>query len=630
MNPVASMKFLSFNISFIYREMYLNISLIKGIILQTVPSSRTRNLLIYMSKYQIIELILVFNMNLLPLISTMINRIISISNSLELRKECGALFYIMKIDLLPAILLKTVTKSGVLVKLIDILNFSDDNQLSKSVIWTIMSIVRWNNELYIMFKQFNGFKILYYHFNNPNKSHHNLFYMAGNALIQLSYSGDVISDGSILLTVLSVCSNWYRTNYLTLQKMLDFLTHISMQMCLQLHWKHVETIIKCLGYLFNIADDKRFYDIHKFGEIISHIANKINDIQKNNLFLSWLNQNRIFRKLIYFLDHRKKINTELLKALFDIEQISSDKDRYHKKLIKYGILNKYHSLLVIVEESNSQNMFPLSCQNQLQWLDILCTCLHITLMQLFTSYNVSKAINIGRKSKIGQALVKLILHPDLIIASCATATINDFIMENPECPTLCLFDGIADNLCLLMNKLLQTEYYVSFSSILTLLIYLNRIGYFIIKTTVNNSTNFITSIVLAGGPYLYSKICMKYAFSRSGKESMIVIRSFCQLFRTYKEYSIAKKFITFSLQYGVTSKDVSVLQQIQSNINDGNCAYCAMSGNVCKLKACTGCITTSYCSRLCQKKDWNTCHRQTCNRTWYKHYRNLRKVLFHQ
>eukprot|EP01084_Bolivina_argentea_P128814 227618_1 len=35
-----------------------------------------------------------------------------------------------------------------------------------------------------------------------------------------------------------------------------------------------------------------------------------------------------------------------------------------------------------------------------------------------------------------------------------------------------------------------------------------------------------------------------------------------------------------------------------------------------KLQVCSGCMTSWYCSRQCQKKDWKNGHNRQCDRSW--------------
>ena len=43
------------------------------------------------------------------------------------------------------------------------------------------------------------------------------------------------------------------------------------------------------------------------------------------------------------------------------------------------------------------------------------------------------------------------------------------------------------------------------------------------------------------------------------------------------------------------------------------------------LKACSGCMKVGYCSKKCQKIDWNKRHRFKCDRSWNRD--NLSVVL---
>ena len=47
-----------------------------------------------------------------------------------------------------------------------------------------------------------------------------------------------------------------------------------------------------------------------------------------------------------------------------------------------------------------------------------------------------------------------------------------------------------------------------------------------------------------------------------------------------------------------------------------------------KHKACSGCMKVAYCSRMCQKLDWNAKHRNECNRSWDSLHSALKMTLF--
>eukprot|EP01084_Bolivina_argentea_P196256 336448_1 len=55
------------------------------------------------------------------------------------------------------------------------------------------------------------------------------------------------------------------------------------------------------------------------------------------------------------------------------------------------------------------------------------------------------------------------------------------------------------------------------------------------------------------------------------------------------------------------------------------CGQCLNKGK--KLKSCTGCMKTVYCSRICQKKHWNHIHRKQCDKYWISHYKLLRQTI---
>merc|ERR1712228_956544 len=60
---------------------------------------------------------------------------------------------------------------------------------------------------------------------------------------------------------------------------------------------------------------------------------------------------------------------------------------------------------------------------------------------------------------------------------------------------------------------------------------------------------------------------------------------------------------------------------IKIKLDGMNCSYCGSKG---KLMCCTGCMETTYCIRLCQKRDWKMNHRKSCKGRWLEYYKMLK------
>eukprot|EP01083_Nonionella_stella_P007606 21930_1 len=67
-------------------------------------------------------------------------------------------------------------------------------------------------------------------------------------------------------------------------------------------------------------------------------------------------------------------------------------------------------------------------------------------------------------------------------------------------------------------------------------------------------------------------------------------------------------------------------RKIKRKWNAMSCATCG--SNKIKLKCCIGCMNTVYCSRQCQKIDWNDTHRYKCSGIWTKPYYTLQMFVF--
>ena len=70
-----------------------------------------------------------------------------------------------------------------------------------------------------------------------------------------------------------------------------------------------------------------------------------------------------------------------------------------------------------------------------------------------------------------------------------------------------------------------------------------------------------------------------------------------------------------------------------TKMKEMRCAYCERNQSWRKLRPCTGCMHVVYCDRRCQKRHWNTDHRDSCSGTWsewssYKTFKSgLRRVF---
>ena len=59
------------------------------------------------------------------------------------------------------------------------------------------------------------------------------------------------------------------------------------------------------------------------------------------------------------------------------------------------------------------------------------------------------------------------------------------------------------------------------------------------------------------------------------------------------------------------------LRKLWSKLRCNNCGSNKCNNETSKvLKACIGCMKVGYCSKKCQKIDWNKRHRFTCDRSW--------------
>ena len=67
-------------------------------------------------------------------------------------------------------------------------------------------------------------------------------------------------------------------------------------------------------------------------------------------------------------------------------------------------------------------------------------------------------------------------------------------------------------------------------------------------------------------------------------------------------------------------------KRIKQKLNKLRCSYCGCSAN---LLSCTGCMSTFYCSKLCQKMDWKMTHSDNCDKHWSGrfHFDMLRQIL---
>merc|ERR1712228_187897 len=87
-------------------------------------------------------------------------------------------------------------------------------------------------------------------------------------------------------------------------------------------------------------------------------------------------------------------------------------------------------------------------------------------------------------------------------------------------------------------------------------------------------------------------------------------------------YKLALGFI--EIDEGLVLEEIDLLKGIWWN---AKCNYCQRSALYSKYKACTGCMKVVYCSRMCQKLDWNTEHRSECDRSWNSVYSALKTAL---
>eukprot|EP01084_Bolivina_argentea_P116709 207315_1 len=78
-------------------------------------------------------------------------------------------------------------------------------------------------------------------------------------------------------------------------------------------------------------------------------------------------------------------------------------------------------------------------------------------------------------------------------------------------------------------------------------------------------------------------------------------------------------------------KVLKLIEEVEEKWWNKKCNYCGMRADkngYKKHRACTGCMKLAYCSRECQKLDWNEEHRQQCDKSWNSLYGALRMCLF--
>eukprot|EP01084_Bolivina_argentea_P129536 228760_1 len=103
-----------------------------------------------------------------------------------------------------------------------------------------------------------------------------------------------------------------------------------------------------------------------------------------------------------------------------------------------------------------------------------------------------------------------------------------------------------------------------------------------------------------------------------------------------KEFFIAlrMKRCVYKLSNGYIEHDVLTTDHMLKQISyleglwwNAKCNSCRLKGSDKKHKACTGCMKVVYCSRRCQKLDWNTQHRNECDRSWKSIYGALKMTI---
>eukprot|EP01084_Bolivina_argentea_P187573 323059_1 len=120
---------------------------------------------------------------------------------------------------------------------------------------------------------------------------------------------------------------------------------------------------------------------------------------------------------------------------------------------------------------------------------------------------------------------------------------------------------------------------------------------------------------------------------------MLRVNHLCALsFNCYSnsEYLIAWKLINvcylLSGEYFISEElDVAYKQRdiMRETINKIRCVYCEKKAeSKGKCKVCIGCMKKTYCSKKCQKRDWNEKHRWKCNKSWSSLYSALKITFF--
>merc|ERR1712228_406351 len=89
-------------------------------------------------------------------------------------------------------------------------------------------------------------------------------------------------------------------------------------------------------------------------------------------------------------------------------------------------------------------------------------------------------------------------------------------------------------------------------------------------------------------------------------------------------YKLCTKYDVVICPSFVNKKYLKKKERIKQKLNKMVCSHCGRKG---KLKCCTACMSSYYCSKSCQKREWRLSHRDKCDKEWTAFYKVLRDEL---